>query len=191
MLKFVDHLLYKFMKWSLLLLLAVGAFVYYRLEINRLPEEEDERCGPRAAAGHCPSRRGRRPRRPTSERMRRNEAGSKRRLDEARFHSRRPPAARPARSAPAEPAAYEAAKGARPALPPDEALYVDSSSADRADDVPFDFLGCQLTEDDARRTIRDVCESAMPSPRVDGRHGPARTSGRTGTVGDDGGASEN
>ena len=29
-LKFVDYVLYKFMKWSLLLLLGVGAFVYYR-----------------------------------------------------------------------------------------------------------------------------------------------------------------
>ena len=43
--------------------------------------------------------------------MRRNEAELQAALDEARFHSRRP-AARPARSEPAEPPAYEAMWGA-------------------------------------------------------------------------------
>ena len=44
------------MKWSLILLLGVGAFVYYRLEINPLPEEEDEAMR-RGAAAIAPAAR--------------------------------------------------------------------------------------------------------------------------------------
>ena len=80
------------------------------------------------------------------ERMRRNEAELQAALDEARFHSRRPQAeARPARSAPAEPAAYEAMWGA-PQFSDDSS---DSSSSDSEDDVPFDFSTDSDSEDDA------------------------------------------
>ena len=59
---------------------------------------------------------------------------------------RRPPAeARPARSAPAEPAAYEAMWGA-PQFSDDSS---DSSSSDSEDDVPFDFSTDSDSEDDA------------------------------------------
>ena len=76
--------------------------------------------------------------------MRRNEAELQAALDEARFHSRRPPAdARPARSAPAEPAAYEAMWGA-PQFSDDSS---DSSSSDSEDDVPFDFSTDSDSED--------------------------------------------
>ena len=82
------------------------------------------------------------------ERMRRNEDELQAALDEARFHSRRPPAeARPARSAPAEPpaASYEAMWGA-PQFSDDSS---DSSSSDSEDDVPFDFSTDSDSEDDA------------------------------------------
>ena len=70
------------------------------------------------------------------ERMRRNEAELQAALDEARFHSR---------SAPAEPAAYEAMWGA-PQFSDDSS---DSSSSDSEDDVPFDFSTDSDSEDDA------------------------------------------
>ena len=78
------------------------------------------------------------------ERMRRNEAELQAALDEARFHSRRA-AAPPARSEPAEPAAYEAMWGA-PQFSDDSS---DSSSSDSEDDVPFDFSTDSDSEDDA------------------------------------------
>ena len=144
-LKFVDHVLYKFMKWSLLLLLAVGAFVYYRLEINPLPAESDQDETMRPVAPPPRPAPSRPPPTPSDlERMRRNEAELQAALDEARFHSRRPPAeARPARSAPAEPAAYEAMWGA-PQFSDDSS---DSSSSDSEDDVPFDFSTDSDSED--------------------------------------------
>ena len=146
-LKFVDHVLYKFMKWSLILLLAVGAFVYYRLELNPLPAESDQDEAMRPAAPPPLPQPARPPPTPSDlERMRRNEAELQAALDEARFHSRRPPAeARPARSAPAEPAAYEAMWGA-PQFSDDSS---DSSSSDSEDDVPFDFSTDSDSEDDA------------------------------------------
>ena len=144
-LKFVDHVLYKFMKWSLILLLAVGAFVYWRLEINPLPAESDQDEAMRPVAPPPRPAPSRPPPTPSDlERMRRNEEELQAALDEARFHSRRPPAeARPARSAPAEPAAYEAMWGA-PQFSDDSS---DSSSSDSEDDVPFDFSTDSDSED--------------------------------------------
>ena len=112
MLKFVDHLLYKFLKWSLILLGSEPS--YYRLEINPLPEEDEAM---RPAAPPPLPQPARPPPTPSDlERMRRNEAELQAALDEARFHSRRPPAARPARSEPAEPPAYERHVGRAPVL---------------------------------------------------------------------------
>ena len=85
-LKFVDHLLYKFMKWSLILLLGVGAFVYYRLEINPLPAESDQDEAMRPVAPPPLPQPARPPPTPSDlERMRRNEAELQAALDAARF----------------------------------------------------------------------------------------------------------
>ena len=142
-LKFVDYVLRRFLFYTLLVLLAVGAFVYYRLEINPLPEEEEEPMRP-AAPPPLPQPARPPPTPADLERMRRNEQELQAALDEARFHSRRPPAeVRPARSTPAEPAAYEAMWGA-PQFSDDSS---DSSSSDSEDDVPFDFSTDSDSED--------------------------------------------